>query len=125
MQSAQEIAQKLNHQEVDCEHLLSALIEQADGLVRPLLDKLGANPDAILRSLDENLNRRPQVHGMIRPRFTSASHCARRSTRAFAQADKLKDQSSVPSSHVAGHRRDDESTQPARRHARDDPQGAA
>jgi len=63
LQSAQEIARKLNHPEVDCEHLLSALIEQPDGLVRPLLEKLGVNPDAELRRLDEELNRRSQVHG--------------------------------------------------------------
>ena len=44
IQAAQEIAQKLNHQEVDCEHMLSALIGQSDGLVRPLLEKLGAEP---------------------------------------------------------------------------------
>ena len=49
LQSAQEMARKLNHQEVDCEHLLSALIEQPEGLVRPLLEKLGVNPDAELR----------------------------------------------------------------------------
>ena len=64
LQSAQEIAQKLDHQEVDCEHVLSALIQQPDGLVRPLLEKLGAAPDAILQKLDEELNRRSQVHGI-------------------------------------------------------------
>ncbi len=63
LQSAQEIAQKLNHQEIDSEHRLSALIQQPDGLVRPLLDKLGLNPDSILSQLDDELNRRPQVHG--------------------------------------------------------------
>src|SRR3989454_11719653 len=63
LQSAQEIAQKLDHQEVDCEHLLSALIQQPDGLVRPLLERLGLSPEAILAKLDEELNRRPQVHG--------------------------------------------------------------
>src|SRR2546426_7337459 len=63
LQSAQEVAQKLNHQEVDCEHLLTALIQQPDGLVRPLVEKLGLNPDTLLQKLDEELNRRPQVHG--------------------------------------------------------------
>ena len=37
LQSAQEIAQKLNHQEVDGEHLLSALIQQPDALALELL----------------------------------------------------------------------------------------
>jgi ATP-dependent Clp protease ATP-binding subunit ClpB len=92
MQSAQEMAQKQNHQEVDCEHLLSALIEQSDGLVRPLLDKLGANPDTILRGMDDNLNRRPQVHGIDSTQVYLSKALRTALDAAFAQADKLKDQ---------------------------------
>ena len=90
LQSAQEIARKLNHQEVDCEHLLSALIEQPDGLVRPLLEKLGVNPDAELRRLDEELNRRSQVHGATEQRLSNALNQVL--DAAQTQADKLKDQ---------------------------------
>jgi ATP-dependent Clp protease ATP-binding subunit ClpB len=90
LQSAQEIAQKLNHAEVDCEHLLSALIQQPDGLVRPLLDKLGLAPETILRKLDEELNRRPQVQGSGE---TYLSQSLRQVLDAAqSQADKLKDQ---------------------------------
>ena len=92
LQSAQEIAQKLNHQEVDCEHVLSALIQQPDGLVRPLLEKLGANPDAILHTLDEELNRRHQVHGIDSTQIYLSKPLRTALDAAFAQADKLKDQ---------------------------------
>jgi ATP-dependent Clp protease ATP-binding subunit ClpB len=90
LQSAQEIARKLNHPEVDCEHLLSALIEQPDGLVRPLLEKLGVNPDAELRRLDEELNRRSQVHGAAEQHLSNALRQAL--DAAQTHADKLKDQ---------------------------------
>jgi ATP-dependent Clp protease ATP-binding subunit ClpB len=90
LQSAQEIAQKLNHQEVDCEHLLSALIQQPEGLVRPLLEKLGLNPDAILRKLDDELNRRPQVQGATETYLSKSLRQAL--DAAQTQADKLKDQ---------------------------------
>jgi len=92
LQSAQEIAQKLNHQEVDAEHMLSALIQQPDGLVRPLLDKLGANPDGLLRWLDEALNRRSQVHGIDSTQVYFSKALRTALDAAFAQADKLKDQ---------------------------------
>jgi len=92
LQAAQEMAQKLNHQEVDCEHMLSALIEQPDGLVRPLLDKLGANPEAILRGLDDPLKRRPQVHGIDSTQVYLGKALRTALDAAFAQADKLKDQ---------------------------------
>jgi len=92
LQSAQEIAQKLNHPEVDTEHLLSALIQQPDGLVRPLLDKLGTNPDTILRSLDDALNRRSQVHGADASQLSMSKGLRAALEAAFTQADKLKDQ---------------------------------
>jgi ATP-dependent Clp protease ATP-binding subunit ClpB len=90
LQSAQELARKQNHSEVDGEHLLVALIEQPDGLVRPLLEKLGLNPDAILKQLDEELNRRPQVHGAAELALSRALRTALDS--AQSHADKLKDQ---------------------------------
>ncbi len=92
LQSAQEMAQKLNHQEVDCEHMLFALIEQPDGLVRPLLDKLGANPDTILGGLDDPLKHRPQVHGIDSTQVYLSKALRTALDAAFAQADKLKDQ---------------------------------
>jgi len=92
LQSAQEIARKLNHQEVDAEHMLSALIQQPDGVVRPLLDKLGANPDALSRTLDEALNHRSQVHGIDSTQIYIGKTLRTALDAAFAQADKLKDQ---------------------------------
>ena len=91
LQAAHAVAQKLNHQEVDCEHLLTALIQQPDGLVRPLLEKLGLQPDDLLRQLDEDLHRRPQVHGATAEIGLSK---ALRQVLDAAQthADKLKDQ---------------------------------
>jgi ATP-dependent Clp protease ATP-binding subunit ClpB len=90
LQAAHELAQKQNHAAVDCEHLLASLIQQADGLVRPLLAKLGVNPDEQMQKLDADLNRRPQVHG-------TAEIGLSRELRgvldaAQAHADKLKDQ---------------------------------
>ena len=90
LQAAQTLVQKLNQQEVDCEHLLAALIQQPDGLVRPLLEKLGLQPDGLLRKLDEDLKRRPQVHGAAET-FLSKS-LKQTLDSAQTHADKLKDQ---------------------------------
>ncbi|MBM3860370.1 MAG: AAA family ATPase, partial [Verrucomicrobia bacterium] len=90
LQSAHELAQKQHHSEVDCEHLLAALIQQTDGLVRPLLEKLGLAPDAMLKKLDDELNRRPQVHGEVEVTLSRALRTAL--DAAQSHADKLKDQ---------------------------------
>lgn len=92
MQSAQQIARKLQHQEVDSEHVLSAMIQQPEGLVRPVLEKLGASPDTILRSLDDELNRRHQVTGIDSTEMFLSKALRRALDAAFGYADKLKDQ---------------------------------
>ena len=90
LQSAQATAQQLNQQEVDCEHLLTALIQQPDGLARPVLEKLGLHPDDLLRKLGADLKRRSQVHGAAE---AFLSHSLRQALAAAqAHADKLKDQ---------------------------------
>jgi len=90
LQAAHTTAEKLSHQEVDCPHLLTALIQQPDGLVAPLLEKLGISPAAELKRLDDELNKRPQVHGggeqyLSRDLKTVLD-------AAQKHADKLKDQ---------------------------------
>jgi ATP-dependent Clp protease ATP-binding subunit ClpB len=63
LQEAKSIAERKHHQQIDVEHLLSALLAQKDGIVIPILQKLGANPDLIHSQLENELNRIPQVTG--------------------------------------------------------------
>ena len=42
VQSAIEVAERNQHQQVEPEHLLLAMLEQPEGIVRPILGKLGA-----------------------------------------------------------------------------------
>src|SRR4030067_1211289 len=63
LQEAKSIAEKKHLQQIEVEHLLSALLAQKDGIVIPILQKLGANPDLIHSQLENELNRIPQVTG--------------------------------------------------------------
>ncbi len=63
LQEAKAIAERKNHQQIDVEHLLLALLSQKEGIVIPILQKLGANPDLIASQLEEELKRIPQVTG--------------------------------------------------------------
>ena len=51
LQEAKSIAERKHHQQIDVEHLLSALLGQKEGIVIPILQKLGANPDLISFSI--------------------------------------------------------------------------
>jgi ATP-dependent Clp protease ATP-binding subunit ClpB len=63
MAAAQTRALRFGHQEVDCEHLLSALLNQADGLAPRLLERLGVAVPELQARLEQELARRPRVSG--------------------------------------------------------------
>jgi len=63
LQAAQDLASKLGHSEVDNEHFLTALLEQNEGVARPLFDKLNVQPRGIEEKLHADLDRRARVHG--------------------------------------------------------------
>ena len=63
LQAAQAVASQINHQEIANEHFLSALLDQSDGIARPLLEKVGVPMDGLRKRLASELERRPKVHG--------------------------------------------------------------
>jgi len=63
IQAAQQLAKDSNHQEIHIAHLTKAIITQADGIVVPVLQKMGADPSLILMDLNQLLNSVPQVSG--------------------------------------------------------------
>ncbi|MBM4322376.1 MAG: ATP-dependent chaperone ClpB [Deltaproteobacteria bacterium] len=63
LQAAKGVAEQRNHQQIDVEHLLAALLMQKEGIVIPIIQKLGANPNLISSQLEAELNRIPKVTG--------------------------------------------------------------
>ncbi|HEU5237887.1 MAG TPA: Clp protease N-terminal domain-containing protein, partial [Pyrinomonadaceae bacterium] len=63
LQQAQSLAEKRNHQAIDAEHLLFALLGQKEGVVLSLLQKLGAPMSSLTERLQKALDRVPQVTG--------------------------------------------------------------
>ena len=59
LQAAQDLASRANHPEITNEHFLSALLDQSEGIARPLLEKIGANVDQLRERLRSELERRP------------------------------------------------------------------
>ena len=63
IQNSQDLASKKGHQQIEPEHLLYALLEQREGIIPPLLGKIGVKEDAILHDLKEALDQLPSVSG--------------------------------------------------------------
>jgi len=63
LMEAQNIATRNQHQAVDVEHLMLALLEQEGGLVPRLFEKARVAPDLLKGKVEEELNRVPRVYG--------------------------------------------------------------
>jgi ATP-dependent Clp protease ATP-binding subunit ClpB len=61
VQEAQQLAQSGGQQQIESVHLLSALIKQEQGIVGPILEKLGVSKDLIYERCQEEIGRLPQV----------------------------------------------------------------
>src|SRR3989475_10564857 len=96
LQAAQSLADQQSHQAMEPEHLLAALLEQREGIVGPVLAKLGARPDAIQQALRAELAKLPAVRG------GSGQYLGERTRLALGREEKgaqrLKD-ADVPTQH--------------------------
>ena len=63
VQRAQALAEDANHQQIQPLHLLKALLEEEQGVVRPLIQKIGANVGQLAQQVDGELKRLPRVTG--------------------------------------------------------------
>jgi ATP-dependent Clp protease ATP-binding subunit ClpB len=89
--AAQRLASDHNHQVIEPEHLLHALLSQSDGVVFGLVQRLGAVPTTLRGRVDEQLSRIPQVYGgsdqaRIGPGLSKVLE------QAFKEAAALKDE---------------------------------
>ncbi len=89
IQQAQALAQEAQQQEVTPEHLLLALLQQADGTVPPIIRQVGADPSRIAGETQEFLNRQPKVYGA---ESYIGSRFRRLLDAAWNEMERLKDE---------------------------------
>lgn len=61
--SAQSLATRENHQEIDEVHMYLAILEDEQNLVSSILEKLDIDPEKFIQKLTETLNKKPKVTG--------------------------------------------------------------
>jgi ATP-dependent Clp protease ATP-binding subunit ClpB len=89
LQAAQRRAESLDGAQLEPEHLFDALLIQEDGLVAPLLRKLGVSVESMRSELDAHLSGQPKVHGAqlaLSPRLDAVFRAAEK------EADQFKDE---------------------------------
>ena len=63
LNDAYSIAVKNHNQQVDVIHLFSALVNQEDGLIPNILEKMSISVESLKSSINLELNKLPQIHG--------------------------------------------------------------
>jgi len=90
IQAAQSLADQHEHQAVEPEHVLAALLQQREGVVAPLLGKLGVRADGVQQQIEGELARMPKVRGgggqYLGERLRATLE------RAQREAERLKDE---------------------------------
>ena len=90
VQEAQEIAARHENQAIEPLHLLVALVEQKDGVVPPLLARLGIRSELLMQDLDREIGRLPRVQGFGQHHMSRALNDILE--RSFEEATKFKDE---------------------------------
>jgi ATP-dependent Clp protease ATP-binding subunit ClpB len=88
---AQRIATENNNQEITPEHLLSALLGQDEGIVVPILKKVGADPELLKRDLASALDKIPKVYGAAEAGGYMSKDLKQAVDTAFKEMGRLKD----------------------------------
>jgi ATP-dependent Clp protease ATP-binding subunit ClpB len=90
LQAAQSLADQRGHQTLEPEHLLLALLQQREGVVSPVLGKLGVRTDALQQQLEAEVGKMPQVRGGGSGQYVG-ERLRQTLERAQREAERLKD----------------------------------
>ncbi len=88
--NAQEEASRRNHQQIEPSHLLYVLLNQKEGIVNPIITKIGADPKSIIEEVDRDLESLPRVTGATQVYISPSLKAVL--DRAWEEAERLKDE---------------------------------
>ena len=92
VQTSQEIATSYANQSLEPEHLLAALVQDSDGIVVPILQKVGANVNYLKIKILESIEKLPKVQGAGVGNIHLSSSLGQVFETAQKEAQKLKDE---------------------------------
>jgi ATP-dependent Clp protease ATP-binding subunit ClpB len=92
LEGAREQAVARNHQSIEPEHVLFALLSDPEGVVYPLLHRLGVSPRTVRDQVEAALDRVPKVYAQGGPQVGLSQATGAMLDRAFAEAQALTDE---------------------------------
>jgi ATP-dependent Clp protease ATP-binding subunit ClpB len=90
LQQANDVAARHENQQIEPMHLLEALVSQTDGVVPPLLARLGIRSEALTQEIEREIARFPKVQGFAQQHMGKPLNNVLE--RAFDEAERFKDE---------------------------------
>ena len=90
LQESTSIANQRDHSEVGNEHILYALLTQKDGMVPPLVERIGVNVPSLIKETEALLSSYPVVRGVSQMALSSSAQ--KMLSKAEGEMSSLKDQ---------------------------------
>jgi ATP-dependent Clp protease ATP-binding subunit ClpB len=90
LQQANDVAARHENQQIEPIHLLEALVSQTDGVVPPLLARLGIHTEALSQEIEREISRLPKVQGFAQQHMGKPLNNVLE--RAFDEAERFKDE---------------------------------
>jgi len=91
LQESQQLAERLGHQQIEPEHLARVILSQQDGVVPPILGKIGADRGQLIKTFDNALQKLPSVSGAGTGQSYLSSRGKSVLDSSFKEAEHLKD----------------------------------
>ena len=92
LQSSQQMAERLNHQQIEPEHMMRSILEQTEGVVPSILGKIGANQKRLAGEFDAALDKIPRVSGAAYGQVYISTRLKTVLDKAFEEAEPMKDE---------------------------------
>ena len=92
IQNAQRLAEELGHQEIQVAHLAKSILTQVDGIVVPVLKKMGIDPSLVLMDLNQLLEKFPKVSGQGAGQSYASRNLKKILDESFTTAKQMQDE---------------------------------
>ena len=92
IQTSQQLAERYNHQQIEPEHLVRAILEQTEGVIPSLLGKIGVEQRQLMESFEAALEKTPRVSGSGAGQAYISTRSKAVLDKAFGEAEQMKDE---------------------------------
>ncbi|MCF8081894.1 MAG: ATP-dependent chaperone ClpB [Deltaproteobacteria bacterium] len=92
IQASQQLAERFSNQQIEPEHIIKAVLDQKEGVVPPLLGKIGADQNRLNKEFEAAIDKLPKVSGAGYGQSYLSPRSKTVLDKAFKEAEQVKDE---------------------------------